>query len=144
MIYIVLRHGSRYPSASQIEKSKKFLNDVKNYRESKNKNEQERKVIDEIEHSFTSDMHYRLSTLGGEEMQAIAKRYASRYPNLFNDLNENHIDVVSSSKERSVHSAHNFLKGLFHDESEKLENLINNRVSIDDRMMRLFFVIIIY
>jgi hypothetical protein len=141
----VLRHGSRYPSANQIEKSKKFLNQVKSYRDSKlNNNDTSRNkqnnVIDDIEHSFTADQHYRLSTLGGDEMQSIAKRYAARYPSLFTNLNENDLNILTSSKERSVHSAHYFLKGLFHEttDKKKLEHLINNKVLVDDRMMRLF------
>lgn len=124
MVYVVLRHGSRYPSTKQIEKSTKFLELVKQANINSH-------VLNDIRQTFYPEQHYQLSDLGALEMRTIAKRFQLRYPHLLNNLSK--IDVVSSSKERSFHSAFHFLASWF-DES----NVTTEKILIDDQMMRLF------
>jgi len=135
-----LRHGSRYPSTSQIDKSKKFIDLVKEYWKSQpiRENISNRKILDEIQHTFNRELHYRLSELGGYEMRAIANRFAKRFPSLLNYFNMSDINIISSSKERSVESAQNFLKGLIGNNTEKLLESLITKINLDDHMMRLF------
>ena len=136
----MLRHGSRYPSTSQIDKSKKFIDLVKEHRKTQptRKEISNRKTLDEIQHTFDRELHYRLSELGGHEMRQIAGRFVKRFPRLLSRFGVNDIDIISSSKERSVKSAHNFLKGMLGNNSENLLDSLIAKINVDDRMMRLF------
>lgn len=107
------------------------MESVREYRDTQTSPNQKWKIIDQIQHTFNRDFHYRLSDLGAHEMEQISQRFMKRFPNLFTNLTDNHIDLISSSKERSTQSAYHFLKGI------NLENL-SSKMIINDRMMRLF------
>ncbi len=71
-------------------------------------------------------------------MLSIANRFRDRYPHLFTKDTINNVDIISSGKDRSIESAHHFLRGLFHNIEEKLYSKLINELVIDNKMMRLF------
>ncbi len=129
-IYLVLRHGSRYPSEEQIKKSQQFLDDLKTFRSQKLP--VEKTVIDHIVNSFENFEPHGLSFLGEKEMQEIGTRYKTRFPKLFNE----EIHTISSFKQRSIDSAKSFLKGIYTDMDMYAASVKN--IVINNRMMRLF------
>ena len=155
-IYILLRHGSRYPSTKQVDKSKSFLDSVREYRSKLEK--KAANVLDELEVTFENEPHYRLSELGAREMRDIARRFKARYPNLFDNSTvlsplENAkaaINIKSSDRDRSIQSAHHFLLGLYRNNEdedtmspeersfEKIAEFLNDHIDVNNRMMRLF------
>lgn len=122
-----MRHGSRYPNKKHVQKSEKFLDQVKLYRE--NQSQATRTVVDELILTFSDKANHALSELGALEMRQIGERFRKRYPFLFNftSLSEEEIissvDLVSSSKQRCLDSARNFIDGLLTDNQEMSEVL---------------------
>jgi hypothetical protein len=137
----MLRHGSRYPSTKQFEKSKKFLDAVAEYRSKQRKSDQPIKqtLLDEIQLTFENEPHYRLSELGANEMRSIAKRFRSRYPTLFNrtsvlsplETAKSMMSLISSDRDRSIQSGHHFLRGLY-----EIERNANGNEATDDEQHR--------
>jgi len=67
-------------------------------------------------------------------MKEMGRRYKARFPKLFNE----EIHVMSSSKARSVESAHSFLEGVYTGiEMDTFARSVDN-IMINDRVMRLF------
>lgn len=130
-IYLVLRHGSRYPSAKQITRSNKFLNDLREYRS----NQAKRNFLDDLYQSFDDVVPHSLSHLGEQEMKSIATRFKHRFGHILAGVKG--LDVKSSFKDRSVKSAHSFLMGWHSDDENKAYKSIASIV-IDNQMMRLF------
>ena len=129
-IYIVLRHGSRNPNGKHITKSGEFLEKVKSFR---SKQRRDTTSLDEIFYSFKDVTPYELTNLGQEEMNGIAERYKQRFPILFKKEN---LDIMSSFKDRSIKSAHSFIKGLFPSENDA--NDVIEKIYVNNRIMRLF------
>ena len=105
----------------------------------------QKELLDKLYVSFENTPHFGLSELGAREHQQIGRRFRKRFPNLFNvdysqlDELSSHFSIVSSSKNRSVDSGNNFLKGVFEDESNKeLVDMLFKKFVINDTMMRLF------
>jgi multiple inositol-polyphosphate phosphatase/2,3-bisphosphoglycerate 3-phosphatase len=141
-IYIFMRHGARFPSTSQVHKSKQFLQDLARFKANSSK----REMLDELRVTFEDSPHFGLTDLGVEEMQELGKRFKARYPPLFNveeliDRNEtdftSHFDIVSSSKNRSINSGQNFLIGLYGSEND-LATHLSTKFTLNDTLMRLF------
>lgn len=132
-IYILVRHGSRFPSGKQIIASGDFLDNFKSFRLNQILNQNGTKPLDEIYFSFKDVKPYELTDLGKTEMIGIAERYRQRFPSLFK---KEGIDVMSSYKDRSVNSAQSFIKGLF--PTEKDATGVIDRIHINNRIMRLF------
>lgn len=136
-----LRHGARTPSSSQVAKSIAFLEAYKKFRGEQNENgiHEAKSILDEIEATYANGPFFSLSDLGASEMDSIAKRFKHRYPELFdaqlakNDL----VDVQSSDKSRSVDSAHSFIRGLYAQQNDVVEHVLN-RLRLNNTMLRLF------
>ena len=154
-IYIFLRHGARFPSKKQVEKSKNFIEHVRNYLKQKSDvNFASKQLLDSLTVTFDDKPYHGLSLLGEDEMFDIGKRFMNRYPSLFNKAAIEHsiqnldsyISIVSSEKERCVDSAKSFLNGLLFDNKDyfndpnykRISKLISDRIVINNQMLRLF------
>lgn len=99
-------------------------------------------MLEELFDSFQGKPPYGLSDLGAREHQQIGRRFRTRYANLFNvDESEHtihtHFNLISSSKNRSIDSGVNFVRGLYGDD-HTLVNWLARKFEINDTMMRQF------
>lgn len=102
-IWLLLRHGTRYPgkkyASSMIEnlpKLKKIILD--NYKENKTKFTKEEAVLfKEWKISFSKDNIMKLTEEGEDEMIDIGERYQSRFPNLMPEIYNNQTYKVNNN-----------------------------------------------
>ncbi|CAF0838295.1 unnamed protein product [Brachionus calyciflorus] len=141
-IYIFLRHGSRYPNSKYVRNTEDFLNKVKVLRreQAEKYNVTKTSAIDEIFLTFHDKPHHGLSDLGAFEMYDIGQRFKKRYPNLFsNDEKDvlNHINIVSSDRDRSIDSGKNFVNGVF-GKGSRISEYVNNNFILNNTLIRYF------
>jgi multiple inositol-polyphosphate phosphatase/2,3-bisphosphoglycerate 3-phosphatase len=125
---MVVRHGSRYPSNKQANKSVTTLERLKSYLTNP------KSLLNDIKDTFKNKPHYGLTDLGAYEMRTIADRFKKRYSNLFSKVDIDQIDFMSSSKPRSMESGLNFTTTLF----SHLKDDIVKSLKINDNLLRGF------
>jgi hypothetical protein len=123
-IYLIVRHGARYPSQKQAIKAAKCLERLKT------QTDNIESIVFNIENTFIDKPDYGLTDLGAIETRQISQRFKHRYPDIFADLTVDQVNLKSSTKARSYESGTNFTKVLFE------QNNIN--ASLDDDMLRGF------
>jgi hypothetical protein len=123
-IYLVVRHGARYPSHKQARKAASALENLKQ------RVQNVESVLLEVENTFKDKPDYGLTELGGNEPRQISARFKRRYPEIFSNLTVDKLDFKSSTKPRSYESGTNFTQVLF---GQAAVNL-----TFDDHMLRGF------
>ncbi|XP_076232027.1 multiple inositol polyphosphate phosphatase 1 [Calliopsis andreniformis] len=119
-IWMVIRHGTRYPGkkyiSSLIEKLPKLQEIIlENYQQNK------ADITDDIASllvkwnlTFTEDDIMKLAEEGENEMIDLAERYQSRFPSLIPEIYDNQtFKFKYTATQRTKESARNFATGLF-------------------------------
>ena len=118
-VNMVIRHGSRYPAKSRVEKMNWFLERLNSFLSvNKAANATFRykglslpwKIPLDVKNSASKE----LSKLGAQEMYWIAKRLRERFPELFEkDYSNTDYSFIATDKLRSSQSAVAFAQGIF-------------------------------
>lgn len=136
-LYLMSRHGTRYPERDDIEKLESRLPELKTQilrRASEKKGKLCGKDIDNIREwtlNIPSSADENLAPAGEQEMQEIGRRYKLRFPLLLSEPYSAAVyDVRFTSTERTNSSARNFLIGAFGIEGQDIpfgeENVDNS------------------
>ncbi|XP_026670579.1 multiple inositol polyphosphate phosphatase 1 isoform X2 [Ceratina calcarata] len=119
-IWLILRHGARYPGKKHISNLIKRLPQIqklilKNY--ASNKTKLSKEIIDSFiqwEITFTEDDVMKLVEEGENEMIDISERYQSRFPSLMPEIYDNQTYRFKyTATQRTEKSAKSFAIGLF-------------------------------
>ncbi|KAE9536777.1 hypothetical protein AGLY_006839 [Aphis glycines] len=113
-VWMVSRHGTRYPSKKKIEELKK-LNELKTMITAESTMCPEDIVaIKNWNTNLTKDDHYMLQRQGVEELKSLAVRLKRQFPQLFNNpYTENNFKFLTSHKQRAKDSATVFYQTIF-------------------------------
>ncbi|XP_015377216.1 PREDICTED: multiple inositol polyphosphate phosphatase 1-like [Diuraphis noxia] len=118
-VWMVSRHGTRYPSRKKIEELKK-LNELKTMITAESTMCPEDIVaIKNWNTNLTKEDHYMLQRQGVEELKSLAIRLKRQFPQLFNNpYSESNFKFLTSHKQRAKDSATVFYQSLFHKNPE--------------------------
>ncbi|CAL7947580.1 unnamed protein product [Xylocopa violacea] len=119
-IWLIIRHGTRYPGkkyiSSMMEKLPKLKNIIlKNYERNKTKFTKEDAILfEEWNVTFSEGDIMKLAEEGENEMIDIGERYQSRFPTLMTEVYDNQTYRFKyTATQRTEESAKNFATGLF-------------------------------
>ncbi|XP_019853182.1 PREDICTED: multiple inositol polyphosphate phosphatase 1-like isoform X2 [Amphimedon queenslandica] len=133
-LYIIFRHGTRYPGKNHIRRFDSISEKLSNLSRSSG-------VVNKLRgwiNPFLIEEHSHLSSIGRKELYCLAKRFKQRYSGLFDEVySPDSFSFASTHKKRCVKSALSFAEGLFDglDLSNGGESI---GLQIDDRSLRFF------
>ncbi|KAG8435543.1 hypothetical protein GDO86_013469 [Hymenochirus boettgeri] len=143
-IVSVIRHGTRYPTSSQIKKMKKIHALIQERSRSSSELVRE---LQSWEMWYDVWMDGQLVKKGEQDMQNLAHRLATLFPSLFTTerLQKCKMSFVTSSKHRCVDSTKAFIGGLVHGylgfprtPNNVLEDIPCSEPVVNDTLMRFF------
>ncbi|XP_072051239.1 multiple inositol polyphosphate phosphatase 1-like [Amphiura filiformis] len=112
-LYVVYRHGSRYPSEKDIKKFNLFLERARN----ESINPEFEYLRNDTDLEIPVNLHHKLSESGKLEMNHIAKRMKKRFADLFQDQLLTNYAFQSSKLSRTIDSTISFIQGFVDDET---------------------------
>ncbi|XP_035262811.1 multiple inositol polyphosphate phosphatase 1b [Anguilla anguilla] len=108
----VIRHGTRYPTAKNVQKIQRLYDLVS--REATNDEKWLHDIITKWKMWYTDDMDGQIVEKGRDDHRHLAVRLAKSFPSLISEenLRSNRIKFITSSKHRCVDSTVAFIEGL--------------------------------
>ncbi|GFS28292.1 multiple inositol polyphosphate phosphatase 1 [Nephila pilipes] len=135
VFYLFSRHATRYPGKDYIKDMIKHLPALK---EKIIRNsligkaglcQEDLESLKKWKLSMKPEDHKRLSKTGEVEAEELAHRYKEKFPSLLDSkYSPEQFTIEYTSKERTKDTAESFAKGLFGDDSKKIEAKINDEV----------------
>ncbi|VVC26257.1 Histidine phosphatase superfamily,Histidine phosphatase superfamily, clade-2,Histidine acid [Cinara cedri] len=119
-LWLMSRHGTRYPSREKIEELKELDRFKAMITADTTMCQEDVEAIRNWNLNLTADNHYMLQRQGVEELKSLAARLKRRLPQLFNtEYDETKFKFLTSAKPRAMDSAKAFFQSMFNKKPEK-------------------------
>ena len=127
----IIRHGSRYPKAADMEDMTKLQEKIITHKAANDTYN----FIATWVNDYPQDREYELVETGRQELADIGGRYAQRFHSLFKN-HINRIKFVTSSRSRTIESARKFYEMLTFQLTGEIQKNLSS--SINDTLIRFY------